>query len=176
MIWSYSSEGSALFLCELNSLAMSLQIFPSIKKRLTTSPLLAINVLFILIILFADLVNLNPWIHEQWVLSTTEQPEKITELSFVNPNSLPTTVTPGKPYTVSYNLHNLQSQTTKYDVRTSLVVNGSVQTISERKFTLPNDASVNLPVSFTATKPHENLELVIDVLNINESIYFRVAS
>lgn len=140
-------------------------------RRFVTSGLTALAIFGLIV-----LVNVNPWLHEQWVLSTTEQPERLTELYFDNPNNLPATVTAGKPVTVSYHVHNLEAQQTTYQVRVSLVVNGKVQTISQRSFVLPDDASVSIPVSFSASAAHQNLELVVDLLNENESIDFRSAS
>jgi hypothetical protein len=114
-----------------------------------------------------------PAVAYQVKISTTEMPEKLTELYFDNPDTLPTTVKPNQPVTIRYHIHNLEYQGTAYQVRVSLVTNGKVSTIEQKAFTLPSSASVDIPVTFTPTASGTNYELVVNLIGQNESILFR---
>lgn len=45
------------------------------------------------------------------------QPERLTELYFTNPNSLPSAYTPGQTQTVQFTTHNLEYQTETYQYK-----------------------------------------------------------
>jgi hypothetical protein len=119
------------------------------------------------------LIQTNPWLHQQWVLSTTQQPDRLTELYFDNPNALPKVTWAGKTEHVSYHVHNLESRTTTYTARVNLVVNGQIQTIQQNQFVLPNDGQLSIPVTYTPSAKNQHLQLSVDLLGQNESITFR---
>jgi len=100
------------------------------------------------------------------------EPEKLTELYFVHPNSLPTSYTPGGSQTVSFTLHNLEYQTVTYRYQiieesqngsNATVLNSSVFTINQGQY-----RTVSYPA--TLVDAGQDAKIVVSIPTVNESI------
>ena len=109
--------------------------------------------IFSLLLLIVVLISIitAPFIKHQlssWKL--LPKSEKLTELYFTHPNSLPTQYTPGQTQTVNFTVHNLEYQTTNYSyVIKETNQNGRVtQLLNNAEFTIDHDQykSVSVPV------------------------------
>jgi hypothetical protein len=100
------------------------------------------------------------------------EPERLTELYFTHPNTLPSSYTTGQAQTVSFTVHNLEYQTIDYRyVIIETNQDGSQsQTLANSSFMLPQNgykkAAVN--ISTTDMGPHAKVE--VELVNVNESI------
>ena len=100
------------------------------------------------------------------------EPEKLTELYFVNPNHLPSKYKPGQTQTVSFTTHNLEYQTTDYQyqiIEASQTTNQTA-TLATGSFTLPQNLyhTISVNISTPDFGPRVKVEVVLS--NVNESI------
>ena len=112
-------------------------------------------------------------IHKQlnnWKL--LPQPEKLTELYFTNPNSLPTKYSPEQTQTVSFTAHNLEYQTVDYNYKIveSSQTNNQSQTLVSGNFTLSQNGYEKKSVNITTADLGSNVKVEVDLINVNESI------
>ena len=104
------------------------------------------------------------------------EPERLTELYFTHPNSLPSDYTPGQAQTVSFTVHNLEYQATDYHyviLETNQDGNQS-QTLTSGSFTLPQNAYKKEAVSISTVDLGSRVKLEVDLKNVNESIDYWV--
>lgn len=100
------------------------------------------------------------------------EPEKLTELYFTKPNSLPTTYVPNQKQSINFTVHNLEYQTMtyKYAIVEESQDGKQVKTLDLNSFTI--DQNQYQSVSFTG--PLANLgskaKVVIELPTVNESI------
>lgn len=100
------------------------------------------------------------------------EPEKLTELYFTHPNSLPTKYLPGQPQTVSFTVHNLEYQTTDYTykiVEASMNSNQS-QTLASGSFTLPQNIYKQETVNITTADLGQHVKVEVELVKQNESV------
>jgi uncharacterized membrane protein len=104
------------------------------------------------------------------------EPERLTELYFTHPNSLPTSYVPGQVQTVSFTVHNLEYRTTDYHyVIIETNQDGSQsQTLVSGSFTLPQNAYKKEAVNISTIDLGTHAKLEVDLKNINESIDYLV--
>lgn len=100
------------------------------------------------------------------------EPERLTELYFTHPNSLPTKYVPGQVQTVSFTVHNLEYQTTNYHyVIIEKNQDGSQsQTLASSSFTLPQNGYKKEAVNISTVDLGSHVKLGVDLTNVNESI------
>jgi hypothetical protein len=100
------------------------------------------------------------------------EPEKLTELYFTSPNTLPSTYTPGQTQTVSFTTHNLEYQTTDYSYRiTESAPDGSrAQTVATGAFSLPQNAYKRQNVIIPTADIGQNVKVEVELMNVHESI------
>jgi uncharacterized membrane protein len=100
------------------------------------------------------------------------EPERLTELYFTHPNSLPSTYAPGQAQTVSFTVHNLEYQTMTYhyQIVEESQDSSTAQTLNSGSFTLDQNAYQNEAVNIVTTDigPHAKVE--VKLMNVNESI------
>jgi uncharacterized membrane protein len=100
------------------------------------------------------------------------EPEKLTELYFTHPNSLPTTYVPGQPLSVNFTVHNLEYQTTGYTykiVETS-ANNAQAQTLATGSFTLSQNIYKQETVNISTVDLGEKVKVEVDLVKQNETI------
>jgi len=100
------------------------------------------------------------------------EPEKLTELYFTHPNSLPTTYVPGQTQTVYFTVHNLEYQTTDYHYTISETnQSGSQsQTLSSASFSLPQNGYQKEAVNISTIDLGSRVKVEVDLKNVHESI------
>jgi hypothetical protein len=100
------------------------------------------------------------------------QPEKLTELYFTQPNSLPSTYMPGESQKVNFTVHNIEYQTMTYSYKiVEENQDGSQQQVlASNSFTL--DQNQYQSVSFTGPLADMGPEakVVVELPTVNESI------
>jgi uncharacterized membrane protein len=100
------------------------------------------------------------------------EPEKLTELYFTHPNSLPTKYVPGQPQTVSFTVHNLEYQTTDYTykiIETNQNGNQS-QTLATSSFVLPQNGYKKAAVNISTIDLGSRVKVEVDLENVHESV------
>jgi hypothetical protein len=104
------------------------------------------------------------------------QPERLTELYFTEPNSLPTTYAPGQPQTVRFTTHNIEYQTETYSYRIiEQSQNGSqTQLLSSGQFTLQQGQYQGQNVGITPADLGTRAEIIIELPTVNENISYWV--
>ncbi len=100
------------------------------------------------------------------------EPEKLTELYFTNPNSLPTKYTPGQPQTVGFTVHNLEYATTdyKYKIIETSQDGSQSQTLASGSFGLLQNGYKKEAVNISTVDLGSHVKLEVDLENVNESI------
>jgi len=100
------------------------------------------------------------------------EPEKLTELYFTNPNSLPQHYIPGQNQTVSFTTHNLEYQTTtyRYKITESSQDGKQSQTLATGAFTLSQNAYHKTAVSIPTNDIGQNVKVGVELVNVHESI------
>lgn len=137
----------------------------------------ALTIGLALIILVAVGIGFHQQIKNQlnaWKL--LPEPERLTELYFTHPNSLPAKYVPDQTQTVSFVVHNLEYRTTTYHYQ----IIESSQTTSQTKqlaassFTLRQNQyktiTRNLPVADAG--PH--VKVSVNLTNVNEHIDYLI--
>jgi hypothetical protein len=105
------------------------------------------------------------------------EPEKLTELYFTNPNSLPSKYTPGQVQTVSFTTHNLEYANTSYKyviTENDSSSNKSVN-LASGNFRLPLNGYEKKSVSISTVDLGQNVNVKVDLVNQNESIDYLLA-
>lgn len=100
------------------------------------------------------------------------EPERLTELYFTQPNSLPKQYVPGQAQTVRFTTHNLEYRTTNYQYRIVETgqANNQSQTLASGSFTLPQNAYKQETVNISTVDLGSNVKVEVDLMNVNESI------
>jgi uncharacterized membrane protein len=100
------------------------------------------------------------------------QPERLTELYFTHPNSLPTKYTPGQMQTVSFTVHNLEYQTTNYPyIIIETTQDGTQsQTLVSDHFTLAQNIYHTVNVNIPIANLGQQVKVEVELVNQNESI------
>jgi uncharacterized membrane protein len=128
---------------------------------------LSVFVIIMLGIIFHKSIHnqLNDW-------KVLPEPEKLTELYFTHPNSLPTTYTPGQSQTISFTVHNIEYQTENYKYKiTELASDGQKsQVLSRGKFTLPQDKYQHKSVNISTPDLGHHVKVEVTLTNLSESI------
>jgi uncharacterized membrane protein len=102
------------------------------------------------------------------------EPERLTELYFSNPNTLPTTYTANTNQDVSFKVHNLEYKTVDYHYEIIEVADGSNQgqVLTEGSFILKQNQlmSRNVPLKLADMGKHVQIE--IELSPVNETISY----
>lgn len=118
----------------------------------------------------------NPTFRSDIALATSKQPERYTALSFDKSLTLPTTVTPGRPYTFTYHVTNNEFAQVDYEADVTVSVNGVTEPLEIDHFTLSQGDSHDQIIHFLAPKAGTTMQFVVTLPGYNDSIYFRSAS
>jgi hypothetical protein len=127
-----------------------------------------------LIILVIAVVLLNQARHTRaFTLATTHQPERLTELYFTHPSSLPTTGKAGQNLPVDFTIHNLEAENMSYTYRIELIdQDGNGTVLAQRQLSIKNGNAAQ--ISDTVSLPPANGRSQVDIQLIGqpETIHF----
>jgi uncharacterized membrane protein len=100
------------------------------------------------------------------------EPERLTELYFAHPNSLPTTYVPGQSQTVSFTVHNLEYQTTDYtyEVIEASTNSNQAQKLASGSFTIPQNIYQQETVNISTADLGQHVKVEVELVQQNESI------
>lgn len=100
------------------------------------------------------------------------EPERLTELYFAHPNSLPTKYVPGQLQTVSFTVHNLEYQTTDYTYKIVEVSTDSsqAQILTTGSFTLQQNIYKQETVNISTADLGQHVKVDVDLVKQNETI------
>jgi uncharacterized membrane protein len=104
------------------------------------------------------------------------EPERLTELYFTHPNSLPTTYTPGQKLPVNFTVHNLEYKTETYHYQISETNNAGSQTkiLTTGSFILKQNRYHIMNVNITTTDMGGRAKVTTTLVNVNESVDYWV--
>ncbi len=139
-------------------------------KRQHRQPVIVLSAVMLVVLLGVIFhTSIDRQMHD-WKL--LPEPERLTELYFTHPNSLPKHYTPGQTQQVTFTVHNLEYRTTDYHYRiteTSQDTNQS-QTLATGSFTLPQNVYKNQVVSIPTANLGSHVKVGVELVNTNESI------
>jgi hypothetical protein len=100
------------------------------------------------------------------------EPERLTELYFTQPNSLPASYKPGQPQTVNFTVHNLEYRTTAYNYQViEQTQNGATsQTLTSGSFTLGQNQYKSPVLDIIPTDLGSHVKISVKLVSQNESI------
>lgn len=126
----------------------------------------------IIIIIGLGAIFHSPINHQLSGWKLLPEPEKLTELYFTQPNSLPKTYVPGQAQTVGFTVHNLEYQTTTYhyDIIESSLDNNQTQTLTTGSFTLNQNGYKQTSVNISTADLGQRAKVEVELVNQNESI------
>jgi hypothetical protein len=119
---------------------------------------------------------MNPTFREDLILATSKQPERYTELSFDKSLVLPTTVTPGQPYSFEYHVTNNEFAQINYEAQVYVSVNGAIEPLETDHFTLTQGDSHDQIIHFLAPKAGTTMQFIVTLPGYNDTIDFRSVS
>ena len=117
----------------------------------------------------------QPTLSRDFALATSFQPEHFTELYFNNLLSLPPVVQKGQPQKLWFTIANHESSRTYYEYRISIIENGQVKTTTGSTL-ISSEQATRLPVTFTAAKAGEAIEIIVELPAQHQAIHFRSKS
>jgi uncharacterized membrane protein len=134
------------------------------------------TIFIILIILVA--ASLLFYYYEGARLNLVPQPERFTELYFIDSSNLPRQTVAKQPISFSFGIHNVEYMTMTYPYEVYLMyTDGHRLSIASGTITLPNDASTTIPVSYTFGTSNVTTTVVVALpAENNQSIDFLLPS
>lgn len=137
------------------------------RRTLTAYALLAVLVIVCAFTHSAIARQLNNW-------KLLPQPERLTELYFTDPSSLPSDYTPNGNQTVTFTTHNLEYRTTTYNyvVTAGGMDTSQIQELASGTFTLPQNGVRKLTVPITLPALSQREEVSVNLTNVSTSIDF----
>ena len=113
-----------------------------------------------------------PGVKRTIALATTVQPESYTELYFDDHTQLPSLVVPGKIYTFSFTIHNLENRDMLYSYDTYVSAGGLRLLIDKDTVSIKNNESKTIRESFMVTSVPPRSQVVVAIVNRNQQIDF----
>jgi hypothetical protein len=106
-------------------------------------------------------------------LSTSHQPERFSELYFLDHATLVKKITPGKIYDGQFVIVNHEARPTQYSYEIQVTENGKPTMLSRSNVSVPDGQPITLPFHYSGRYPGSSLEVKISLLNKPELIRFR---
>lgn len=112
---------------------------------------------------------------QTFVNATTHQPERLTELYFTDPTTLPLVTKAGQSLSVGFTINNLEAKDMVYTYRTTFVdAQGSGTELGQHQVALPNGKTVSLRDTITVPVTTGRSELNVQLIDMPEAIHFWV--
>jgi len=104
------------------------------------------------------------------------EPEKLTELYFTHPNSLPSTYIAGSTQAVAFTVHNLEYKNTnyKYQVEEQSSDGSQTATLTQGSFWLNQNKYKTVSENINISNMGSRVKVIVDLTNVNESISYWV--
>lgn len=132
-----------------------------------------IGILIVLVgiplVIFASTI---PEVRRTWVLATTVQPEKFTELYFEDHINLPTRAIKNQAYEFKFTIHNLEHERMVYPYEVSADYDGQIQVFDKKKVTLDHDEYKTITVYFELIDQVDKVRMTVRLVNKNQDIGF----
>lgn len=128
---------------------------------------LAISIIFYL--------STIPSVRQTWVLATTIQPERFTELYFEDHMNLPKKAVKDESYEFRFTIHNLEYKPVNYIYEVSIKHGDNKQLLETKKITLIQNEYKTIPIYYKITEKIDRAKIVINLINkSNQQINFRI--
>lgn len=125
-----------------------------------------------IIVLSIFYISTIPSARETWVLATTVQPERFTELYFEDHLELPTRAIKDEEYEFKFTIHNLEYERMEYPYEVSADYDGQIQVFDKKKVTLDHDEYKTITVYFGLVDQVEKVRMTVRLVNKNQDIGF----
>jgi hypothetical protein len=104
------------------------------------------------------------------------QPERLTELYFTHPNSLPGTYTAGQTLPVDFTVHNIEYKTENYKYQIIEDANNSTKglLLASGSFTLKQNQYKFPALSVTPANLGPKVQIIVNLSNVNELVDYWV--
>lgn len=142
----------------------------NIRSKVIRIMLLITVVCFLAVVTF-ELVKYNS-VKKSIILSTTREPQTLTELYFDNHLSLPDRITLFKENNIKFTIHNLENKDMEYPYEVYIDTNGEKQVINTDSVHIEDNGYKTISVDFTITIPIPRSKVVVNLIDKNEQIYF----
>lgn len=113
-----------------------------------------------------------PEVRRTWVLATTVQPERFTELYFEDHLKLPTRAVKNDTYEFRFTIHNLEHKRMEYPYEVSADYDGQIQVFDRKKVTLDHDEYKTITVYFELVDQVDKVRMTVRLVNKNQDIGF----
>lgn len=110
-----------------------------------------------------------PSIKSSLKTTTTREPERFTELYFIDSRHLPKTYAPGQSQKIRFALHNLEGQNVTYSYIT--YINGK-PTGPQKTIFVPSEATTPITETINLATTDPRVEVTIKLINTNQSIHY----
>lgn len=157
----------------LSSYGKGLSMYLANKRIYKRTSLLAIGVSFLLGTIVIYNLNQASIDKELESLYLLPRPQTFTELYFEKPESLPSSTTSNQPIRFMFIVHNLEAADYRYIYEVSVIANTRQVVDSGNALVKNNQYYARGELFYLAKSPREQ-KIVVDILNINQSISFWV--
>ncbi len=142
--------------------------FRSYAKRTRILLVLSAYLVLVPVIIFGRHSQAATNVQNAVTNATSHQPEKLTELYFTKPQSIPATYQPGQVIPASFSVHNLE--TTDMDYQYVVSINGEVSSL--HSVHVKNGAVEAVQESVKLPDNANRVEVEVKLLTKNQSIHF----
>ncbi len=142
---------------------------PSLASKLV---ILGMAIALVLTLILLTVPSLRAGTKKFLTLSTTHQPERLTELYFADLPNLPLTYQADRSIPVSFTVHNLEERdmTYRYIVYATTTSPPQIQTVS-----IPKGVTQTIIANLPATDYGERVPVAVELIDQQQSIHFWVS-
>lgn len=138
--------------------------------RLTKPQVLAWAATVLVVVSFVVFFITN---RQEFTLATTRQPERLTELFFVDPTHIPTSATEGQQLTINFTVHNLEAQPMTYPYTITFTdAQGAVTPLADGSVTLPDTAAQTVAKQIIVPSGNDRGEITVQLPTKKQAIHF----
>lgn len=139
------------------------------------------NVILYILVTFlvvggTTVVHYKKSISHAFVLATTHQPEKVTELYFTNYGSITKNIQPNTSYSIPFTVVNHEASKRDYSYVVLISKYGSTQSISSGVIKLADEQSITKLVTYSVDQSETAYQIIIKLTDKNQEIKVGVES
>lgn len=149
---------------------------PVNKQFLRSIPLFVgviVVVVGILIFFNFDRASIN---NQLALLDLIPQPEKLTELYFDNPTTLPASLPNNHIVSFTFSIHNVETTDYQYSYTVSVDANGSRHIMDSGKVLVKDNRFYTKSEAFKLTNSHSRQDVIVEITNKRQSIDFWIGN